>query len=480
MSDNPILDAYLANVDREHQQQQQEFENDQAQKMLDMHMKAADETAKYHQADLNIRKVLLKQQLQQHFDAAMGNRQYAGDLPTPSAQPGAQGGDVSLPGQDILPTPSYAQGQPASGGSSFYSPSAPSSLPGSSLPQLPAGAPNSNAPFKVPANATGMDSDVSSLFPGGFTVDPQSQQRDLQGQLVQGAVTAQTEGEKQAAIEQEKQKTALAEQAQKHIDKIAEMVRKNEFDQQLMNVHMGALTSMNNATNNSRIAAAQIKAAAAAQGQQIDPDEVKRQGDAIMYGQENFSNLTSKQKPVIESYIHAAGGIIPDPAAIKALPNIVSLEAFLNRVQTEAPQYSDSTLSNLNPFSKTRNFMNELQSESGRLATTFDQQNRKSDQEIARQLRGLFNPNMSLAENMKNLQRKRSTLNALVQGEFHGMPNDQMNNLLSRNGITQFGGYGAGNDNPLTYVIKGGTVVPVHPSQLNDFLAAHPEAKLQQ
>lgn len=454
---NPLLDAYLKSVQVQHEQDQMEFERKQSEAMLKLHQKQLDDTEKQHQNDLAFRKILAKQAMTEHFNSLYGNNMNTNGLPTPSIQ-------GTTPQQD------------------------PNDQGLTPLPTLPGNAPaNSKSPYNAGSNE-GYDPDMQSMF-GNVKIDPQYQDKQNALALQQGAIDAANAGAKQGAIEEPKRVTNDRKLATEHTNKLMQIFTKGDIDEHLANIHAGASKYAADQGYAGRVAAANIHAAAAQKGLNIDTEDLQNMGETVLNGQEGLNTYSPKEKRLIQAYAHETGRVVPDPEVMKVIPNLVAVQDLLDRITSEGQKYSASDkpgsyaagkARELIPSTDTNNFMRELKSQAGRLTTLFDQQNRKAMAEMMNQIQGTFDPGKTWKQNLENLQRKRRSFNSIIQGTFHGIPPEQLDKILVTNGIHQFGGFSSGNGGKLLNYTEGGKTFKVHPDNLEEFKQAHPNAKLEE
>ncbi len=186
--------------------------------------------------------------------------------------------------------------------------------------------------------------------------------------------------------------------------------------------------------------------------------------DGLFDGSKNWSQLTPDEKRVATAYAQGTGDLAGMPTDGKAyaakLDSVSRMQTLLNQYRDLAANYSrDSpnasamgnqnvtlpivgTLQRTVPGSDLESKLAAMKSSGGALATFFDQNNRKSDQEIIRSVMGSFDPKATVAQNSAKLQQHTDQLKNVVKQTFVGMQPDRVNKVLGDRGISDFGAFG--------------------------------------
>lgn len=426
---NPVLEGYLKSVAIQHQQDQLKQERELAEQTLDLHHQQLDETKKQHDSDLKLRHILTKQAMTEQFNQMYGNNGDTSGLPQPQVSSGFNG---SIPNEN-------------NSGAAVLN---------DTTPKV-----NSNQSYQMTPQQ-GFNGDLASTFPEGITIDPQYQNKQLGIQQKAGEAANKLAAEKQVAIEKEKRQTSTENNLQNHLLRSQENVQKGQDAKDVAKIHAGAQLGAANIQANSRLSAAKISASARMSGLDVNPDDIENEGQDIADGVVDFNKVPAKRRPLIQAWLHESGQSIPDkPAIDKGIANAKAVQQLMldyrDAIQkysaggTEAPKANfvgrgiNSIKGQTGAFDVGSTIAG-LKSQGGALATLFDQQNRKSDAEIIRQVTGLLNPASDVKQNMKNWNEHMGTLNSRILSMFHGLPADQVNNLLTKNDIHLFGGAGQG------------------------------------
>ncbi len=191
--------------------------------------------------------------------------------------------------------------------------------------------------------------------------------------------------------------------------------------------------------------------------------------DGIFNGNEDFSKLTPDQKRAVTGYAQGTGELSSIPSDGKSykakLDSVTGIQTMLSQYKDLAANFSrDSqgvwdrgnqnitlplvgTIQRTAPGSDLESKIAAMKSSGGQLATFFDQQNRKSDAEIIRQVMGEFDPKATAKQNMDKLNTHIKQLENAVKQNFVGMNPDRINTILGNRGITDLGAF-SGTDKP--------------------------------
>lgn len=431
MSDN-VQEEYvhpvIAAMQNAYQQMQgakkQQFDQALATKESDLRQAQFDELQKQHgldekhaneQHDINLG-VLDMQRRQHALDNAKSVQDFINSGGKGNAAP-----DLNIPGlrTQLPPGPNGEISQPQQ-------------APNVSLPQ-----PNLR---QIPGTDVNYD-------PSSFSSVDENQQRLLQNII--GQTTAQTTAQ-QTALQPFKTADEQRQQA----------ARLSEIDLQGRNANAVAATNhareieLENLRGHFQLAAAGI---AHQQGREDLAPVYNGALNSIMDGQTSYSTLPKDIKEGVSKLAATKGWALPT--------NQKDYSTKLNAatgVQSLLDQYKELAINNSRdspdtgllgkasafitgggavPGTDLRSKIDALKANGGALASFFDQQNRKSDAEILRQVVGLFDPRATTQQNLDKIQQHIAPLNAAVRGVFAGFKPDQLNYVLGNRGLKDIGGY---------------------------------------
>lgn len=316
----------------------------------------------------------------------------------------------------------------------------------------------------------GTQQEVAPIVPEGSTV-PNSQ--DLQAseiQRIQGQAQAQSAGQSQGALLAEQQ---LAEQAhqnrlneglQNHAQRLLEIEKQGGNAMQLAKIHgsyQQSVASIEGANHLRGIAL--MHQLGIDDGSGAQANQARDIIDGVYDGNIDWSKLSADQKRAASAYATANGemaGLPTNTAAYsKKLETMGGLQSLVSQYRDLAQNYSvDSPGStgkgNYNvslgplgthgvvlPGSDLKSKLENVSASGGKLATFYDQQSRKSDAEILRQVSGWFDPSNTVAQNQQKVQANLGQLQDAVKSNFAGMKTDRINKILGDRGITDFGAF---------------------------------------
>lgn len=178
--------------------------------------------------------------------------------------------------------------------------------------------------------------------------------------------------------------------------------------------------------------------------------------NGIFNGQTDASKLTTDQKRAIQPVLAAEGSQLPsDGKAYKqTLDSVQGLQNLVSQFRDAAQKYSidapqggvgklneNGQLFGLVPKSDVNATKEGLEASGGQLAKTFEAQNRNTAENIKRQITGMFDPKLTIQQNLKNINEKSSLINTSLQSLFSGINPDRVNTVLQGRGIVDFGGF---------------------------------------
>ena len=191
--------------------------------------------------------------------------------------------------------------------------------------------------------------------------------------------------------------------------------------------------------------------------------QVKQLADGIYDGNIDYSKLTPDQKKATDAYLTGTGelGSLPTNQKdySKKIETVSGLQTLVNQYRSLAKNYSiDSpgstakgnqfvkmpligSVGRVEPGSDLDSQLNSVKSSGGQLASFFDQQNRKSDAEILRQVTGWFDPKATAQQNLQKINDHVNQLQQGVKTTFGNMNPDRVNKVLGDKGITDFGAF---------------------------------------
>jgi hypothetical protein len=198
----------------------------------------------------------------------------------------------------------------------------------------------------------------------------------------------------------------------------------------------------------------------------IDPDDPSGTNnvnenliDGILQGQESYPSLPKIRKQGVDALAASRKWILPTDQKkyAKDLDAVSTIQQVVSQFRDLANNYSiDSSKGGLGqimkhgqipgvvPVSDLNSKLDTMKGSGGTLASYFDQQNRKSDAEIMREVQSAFDPRATSIQNNQKLNDLTKRLDVTVKNSFRGMPSDEVNHILSSHGVTDFGGYGVG------------------------------------
>lgn len=198
-------------------------------------------------------------------------------------------------------------------------------------------------------------------------------------------------------------------------------------------------------------------------GQEGQGTQAKQLVDGLYDGSTDYSKLTADEKRLVQQYTSGTGELNSLPLNQKdyttKLNAIGGLQSLMDQFRDMAQNYSVDSPGSLEkgniraktpigtygvtlPGSDLASKEAALKSQGGTLGTFFDQQNRKSDAEIMRQISGEFDPTATIKQNMDKVNSHMPRLQQTVKSTFVGMSPDRVNKVLGDRGITDFGAFG--------------------------------------
>lgn len=206
-------------------------------------------------------------------------------------------------------------------------------------------------------------------------------------------------------------------------------------------------------------------ALAAHQQTGADPNVAKQLVDGVFNGTTDMSKLPIDQKRAVEAYAAANGEAKYLPTNFKkysdALTSVSSVQELMNTLNDLATNYSRDSPGNLSKGNQEFNLPiigtvgrvqpgSELQSKqdtlaglAGRFAQFFDNwSGRKSNQEILRQIQGVFNPKATMKDNLQKIEDHKKVLQQNIREMFPGFKPERINQILSDHNINAVGAFG--------------------------------------
>jgi len=196
------------------------------------------------------------------------------------------------------------------------------------------------------------------------------------------------------------------------------------------------------------IEVAKIHAAAARSAlmTQTDPDAVAQAYKGVLGGQTSFSALPKEVKAGVLNLAGQRGTNLPTNQKQQNdyLDNIGRMEEMMGMYKDLALNFSrdakDSSIvytvgGSHVPFTELKSKINAAETLGGSLASFFDKQNRKSDQEIKRQVTGLFDPRSSTKDNLDKINQHIKIINQNLKGIFSGINPEDVKVILQDRGI---------------------------------------------
>lgn len=180
--------------------------------------------------------------------------------------------------------------------------------------------------------------------------------------------------------------------------------------------------------------------------------------DGILDGQTDYKGLRPDLKRAVDAVTGQRGWQIPTNQKDyqKKLDTVGNIQTLMQQYRDLAQNYSSDSpggggsflqrqqkgqLGGIVPVSPLNSKLDAMKATGGTLATFFDQQNRKSDAEILRQVTGSFDPKATVKENLDKLNTKQDLLNTTVRNTFAGFKPEQINYVLGNRKIVDFGGF---------------------------------------
>jgi hypothetical protein len=431
-----ILQAYVASNANRHAQEQEQLQREQLQESHDFHQKQLDQVYKVHKEandvqmqQMGLHKALVGMQLTNMLNEHFGSPDQA---PLFANQPS--------PVETGLPN----TGQPDSG--------------------QPSGNVQTQPWNMKPPGSEGA-------FPGGFTIDPGYVAREAKNKA--DAYAQMTE----PLLKRQQEISDINEARQTNLQD------KKDEDNFKKSLLLEQARGNNNARTASiagqyRVSAAQVRAKIAGAAEDEDDPDL---AEGVFSGKIPTNILSKSQKLSVSNIAAKTGYVIPDKKVSDTLGNVTAIDALMNHYKDVIAKYSRDQPGGTNlagitggliggvvPGGDVAGELDNLKAQGGRLATFFDQQNRKSDAEILRQVTGLFDPRLTKEQNMRNFNSHLSTFNGAIKGAFHGMPPEQADKILAGSGVTNFGGMSGGDT--VNLQAPDGTIKPVPKNQVDHFV----------
>jgi hypothetical protein len=410
---HPVIAAMQTAYAQMQGAKKQKFEQDLADKEQQLRESQFAEAQKQHQQEsdraneqLNINKTLLEMQQRQeqlHRANEIQDFFYKGGR-------AVQAPDIQLPGAS--------------------NPLIAGSVPGISLPQL--------GKQVIP----GTNQEVN---PAGFSTPEEAAQRAIKDatDLETAKATAKGTAEEPFNItkSQRDQANRLAEINLQGINanKVAETNHKNELELENLRGHYALAAHM----------------IALKQGNMDNAPLIQNAFDGVMNGQTQFSSLPKDIKEGVMNLAGTKGWQVPTNQKSHAanLDSAARVQELINQARDLAVNYSIDSPTNSGPglgekiggkaakiytgvtgsaapFTDLKSALDTFKANGGALASFYDQQNRKSDQEIVRQALGMFDPRATMEQNLKKLQTQSVPLKQTVKNSLAGMKQDQINYIL--------------------------------------------------
>lgn len=177
--------------------------------------------------------------------------------------------------------------------------------------------------------------------------------------------------------------------------------------------------------------------------------------DGVMSGRTPWASLSKDSQRVVQTLATAEGTQIPTSKDYpKAVDTVASMQTLMDQFRNLANNYSRDTpggnvaaklthglVAGTVPGGDLDSKLKEMKSMGGQLASFFDQQNRKSDAEILRQVVGSFDPQATKAQNLDKLEGHVQQLQQTVRNTFTGINPDRVNKVLGDRGVGDFGAF---------------------------------------
>lgn len=226
-------------------------------------------------------------------------------------------------------------------------------------------------------------------------------------------------------------------------------------------------------------------------GMGVDPDVAANKYQGVVNGQTQYSSLSKTEKAAVDKVAAARGTTLPtnQVAYNKKLDQMSGIQDLVNQARDVAINYSkdspaqpdatllDNTVKKAQGIPLVGRFINpgaipgtdlkskldDLKSKGGALASFYDQQNRKSDAEILRQVTGLFDPQATTKQNLDKIETHLQNLRKTVKGTFSGMNPQDVENVLSERGAHDLvDSANSAGSRPLTSAIAHQLLVEAH------------------
>src|SRR5665213_1893614 len=197
-------------------------------------------------------------------------------------------------------------------------------------------------------------------------------------------------------------------------------------------------------------------------GMQVDPDVATNKYNGILDGQVSYTTLSKQEKAAVDKIAAMRGTSLPtnQSAYSKKLDQSANIQKLLDQYRDLATNYSsdspnqpdagllDRTVKGAQQIPLVGRFVNpsnipgtdiqsrvaDLKSQAGQLAGYFDQNNRKSDQEIQRSFNGVFDPRSTMKQNLAKLDKHLELVRGATQSNFAGINSQDVENVLSNRG----------------------------------------------
>lgn len=197
-------------------------------------------------------------------------------------------------------------------------------------------------------------------------------------------------------------------------------------------------------------------------GMAVDPDVATAKYNAVLDGQTGYTSLSKAEKSAVDKIAAMRGTSLPTNQASysKKLDQSVNIQKLLDQYRDLATNYSsdspnqpdagllDKTVKGAQQIPLVGRFINpssipgtdiqskvaDLKSQAGQLAGYFDQNNRKSDQEIQRSFNGVFDPRSTMKQNLEKLNKHLELVRSATKNNFGGINPQDVENVLSNRG----------------------------------------------
>ena len=264
-------------------------------------------------------------------------------------------------------------------------------------------------------------------------------------------------------IEQQKESDFGREQSSldaQHVNAMELAIQHGKDAQEAARIHARATLSAANINGGYHMAAARLMYGAGANDDQVS--KAKQLVDGLFNGNIDPAKLTIDQKRLATQYASGTGELSSLPLEkdyAKKLDTIGGMQELVNTYRGLAQKYSVDSPGRLGtgnlsipvgklgaipvtmPGSELSSELDNVKASGGKLATFYDQQSRKSDAEILRQVAGWFSSNNTMAENQAKIEKQVQQLQPAVKSTFVGMSPDRINTVLAARGATDFGAF---------------------------------------